>query len=115
MLKALEDENTTLSQFIAPVPEYITKRVNISCKNEQKYTVIQKLTAELTSAFPDYVDLSTVDGVRSSLKHGWLLIRASGTEPLIRMTVEGESLRVANDITEKATALIDRKVKAKTR
>ena len=115
MLKALEDENTTLSQFIAPVPEYITKRVNISCKNEQKYTVIQKLTAELTSAFPDYVDLSTVDGVRLSLKHGWLLIRASGTEPLIRMTVEGESLRVANDITEKATALIDRKVKAKTR
>ena len=40
------------------------------------------------------------------------LVRASGTEPLIRLTVEGESSGVANDITEKATAIIKKQVEA---
>ena len=36
----------------------------------------------LKIAFPTYLDFSTVDGVRLALKEGWLLVRASGTEPL---------------------------------
>jgi phosphoglucosamine mutase len=112
MLKALEEENKTLSQFIAAVPQYITQRENIACKNEVKYKVIEKIGAALKTAFPNYSDFSTVDGVRIALKEGWLLVRASGTEPLIRLTVEGESFRVANDITQKATALIHKQVEA---
>lgn len=112
MLLALEEEDKTLSQFISEVPEYITRRENIACKNEQKYKVTAKLEPTLKQIFPDYTDFSTVDGVRLALKNGWLLIRASGTEPLIRLTVEGESLTVANDITQKATALIHRQVEA---
>ena len=71
-----------------------------------------KIGAALKTEFPDYTDFSTVDGVRLALKDGWLLVRASGTEPLIRLTVEGESLAVANDITEKATAIIKKQVEA---
>ena len=36
-LKALEYEGKTVSEFISEVPEYITKRENIVCKNELKY------------------------------------------------------------------------------
>ncbi len=115
MLKALEDENKTLSQFISLVPEYVTKRENIVCKNEQKYEIVEKISDPLKAAFPAYLDFSTVDGVRLALKDGWLLIRASGTEPLIRLTVEGESLIVANNITQKATALIKKQVEAITK
>ncbi len=112
MLKALEDENASLSEFISAVPEYITRRVNIACTNQQKYKAVANLEAALKTEFADYTDFSTVDGVRLALKHGWLLIRASGTEPLIRLTVEGDSLAVANDITEAATALIKKEVEA---
>jgi phosphomannomutase len=38
------------------------------------------------------------------------LIRASATEPLIRLTVEGESLKAATNIMEKETALFKKHV-----
>jgi phosphoglucosamine mutase len=109
-LAALEDEGKSVSQFVGEVPEYITLRENIACKNDLKYEAVEKLGGALKLAFPAYTDFSSVDGVRLALKDGWLLVRASGTEPLIRLTVEGESLAVANDITEKATALIKKQV-----
>jgi phosphoglucosamine mutase len=111
-LAALEEESKTVSQFISEVPQYITQRVNITCKNEQKYCLIGQLAGILKVAFPDYTDFSTVDGARLALKNGWLLIRASGTEPLIRLTVEGESEKAAKVITAKVSALIQKQVEA---
>jgi phosphoglucosamine mutase len=109
-LAALEDEAKSVSEFVGEVPEYITLRENIACQNDLKHKAVEKLGAVLKLAFPAYTDFSSVDGVRLALKNGWLLVRASGTEPLIRLTVEGDSLAVANDITEKATALIKKQV-----
>ncbi len=111
-LAALEDEGKTVSEFIGEVPEYITERVNIACKNEQKYKLVELVGEALKAEFPVYLDFSTVDGARLALKNGWLLVRASGTEPLIRLTVEGESQQVAKDITAKATALIRKQIEA---
>jgi phosphoglucosamine mutase len=110
LLQALEETGKSVSEFVGEAPEYITLRENVACKNEAKYKVVQKLGNVLKEAFPDYTDFSTVDGARLAMKNCWLLIRASGTEPLIRLTVEGESDRVAKDITTKATALIHKQI-----
>jgi phosphoglucosamine mutase len=109
-LAALEEEDKSVSEFIGEVPEYITLRENIPCKNEQKYELVEKLGNVLKAEFPVYTDFSTVEGVRLTLKNGWLLVRASGTEPLIRLTVEGESQLATKDITQKATALIHKQI-----
>jgi phosphoglucosamine mutase len=108
MLKALEEENLSLSALIAQVPQYVTLRENLPCKNEQKKQIVADLEKTITQSFPDYTDLSTVDGVRLALKTGWLLIRASGTEPLIRLTVEGESLKAAQEIMNQGVTLVKR-------
>ena len=111
-LAALEEEGKSVSEFISEVPEYITERVNIICNNEKKHKLVEKLGGFLKAEFPAYTDFSTIDGVRLALKNGWLLVRASGTEPLIRLTVEGESQMVEKDLTAKATALIHKQIEA---
>jgi len=66
-----------------------------------KYEIVEKVGKDLKSIFPRYQELSTVDGVRIVLENGWILIRASGTEPMVRLTVESESLKAAREIMEK--------------
>jgi phosphoglucosamine mutase len=112
MLKALEEEEKTACEFVAEVPEYVTLRENIACKNDLKWRAVANIEKAIKSAFPAYTGFSTVDGVRLALRNGWLLIRASGTEPLIRLTVEGESLKVANDIMAEGKALVKKQVEA---
>ena len=90
------------------MPEYVTLRENLTCRNDLKRNILANLETEAQSTFPEYTDFSTVDGIRLALKNGWLLIRASGTEPLIRVTVEGESLKAANAIMGRGIALINK-------
>ena len=104
----MEEENKSLHEFVAEVPEYVTLRENVVCKNDLKNKVVAGIDKSIKSAFPEFKGFSTVDGVRLALKTGWVLIRASGTEPLIRLTVEGESLKAANDIMSKGTALVQK-------
>jgi phosphoglucosamine mutase len=115
LLKALEYEGKSLREFVAEVPEYVTLRENLACRNDLKHRAVPSIENVVRSAFPEYKDFSTVDGVRLALKHGWLLIRASGTEPFIRLTVEGESLKAANDIMGRGTALVKKQFEELTK
>ena len=112
MLKALEEEDKSLREFVAEVPEYETLREKIACRNDLKHQVLGAIKKTIKPTFPDYTDFSTVDGVRLALENGWLLIRASGTEPLIRLTVEGESLKVASAIMAQGKTLVKKQVEA---
>ena len=106
LLKALEDEDKSLSEFVSEVPQYPTLRENVACKDEVKHKVVEEVEDGLRSVFPRFNHVSTVDGVRLALEDGWILVRASGTEPVLRLTVEGESLKKAREIMEKGMMLV---------
>jgi len=54
-----------------------------------------------------YADVSTLDGVRVDCGDGWFLVRASGTQPLVRITAEARDSDRADVIFEDARRLVD--------
>jgi phosphoglucosamine mutase len=87
LMQALDSEGKTLSQFVSGIPEYPTLRATVTCSNLKKDAAMGSIS-DFGKEFGDVTDVSTVDGVRLQLEDGWVLIRPSGTEPIIRITVE---------------------------
>lgn len=115
LLQTLEEANQPLSYFISETPRYPLLRQNVTCPNSVKLAVMKKVYEALPVVFSGAKEQLKVDGFRLTLKQGWLLIRPSGTEPMMRITVETENRKTAETIMEKAIRLMGKLVKEATR
>jgi phosphomannomutase len=85
ILDATED---TLSDLVDTIPTYPTKKLEIECSDSLKFKIIDHLKHEFSQEFNE---VNTLDGIRVELPHGWVLIRASNTSPIIRVTAEAKN------------------------
>ncbi|UCE28486.1 MAG: phosphoglucosamine mutase [Candidatus Bathyarchaeota archaeon] len=114
LLRTLEEEGKTLSSFVSEVPQYHVVRGNLRCSNEIKSTVMERIEEILPSLFQEIQEKLTIDGVCLALKNGRILVRPSGTEPLIRLTAEAESVKEAEGIMQKCVKLTRRTIRETT-
>jgi phosphomannomutase len=96
----------TLDQLIAEVykivGEFKFERSDMHLKEEVKNAIVENCKNNKYKAFGNYtIDrVETIDGWKYFFKNGdWLMIRASGTEPVLRNYAESET-------TEKAFAIL---------
>lgn len=82
-----------IAEEIDSMPSYPILRESISCETARETIVA------LGAANP-------TDGLRTADDNGWCLIRASGTEPKIRITAEGKTLQKAKEMILKGKELI---------
>jgi len=77
-----------LSQMVDAVPQYYSSTVNMACPDEHKFEVTEK-----TKEFFEKLGykIIQIDGVKAYDEEGWVLMRPSNTEPLIRVFVEGKT------------------------
>lgn len=106
VLEALEETGKSIEEFISAAPEYPLDRAKLGCEDEQKPRAMTLIAEGYQDAYRNVDSVSTVDGVRLEMENGWALIRPSGTEPLIRITVEGRTMEDVEDIMDRGRLLV---------
>ena len=87
-LAALSESELTLSQLFSPYQRYVSSgEINLQVADPKK--VIAKIK-EKFAADPTY-ELDELDGLTVSASNWWFNLRASNTEPLLRLNVEADT------------------------
>ena len=81
-------EGGPLSRLLADLPEsFATPELRVDSTDERKFEIVERAAAYFASKYP----VSTLDGVRVTFPHGWGLLRASNTQPVLVMRFEANS------------------------
>ncbi|WP_407423618.1 phosphoglucosamine mutase [Methanobrevibacter sp.] len=96
-----------LSDLLAQIPQYPNIREKIICSKEAKIKVMENMEELLTGAFDDIRDINSIDGVRLTFEDdSWVLVRPSGTEDYVRITLESRNQERAESIKETCVKII---------
>jgi len=112
ILKALEELNLKLEEFTSKYKPFTVLRGKLPCPNHLKRAALEKVEELASNAFKDVTNVSKVDGLRLEFSDkSWVLIRPSGTEPIMRVTVEGITSNRANNLFSQARNIVERAIK----
>lgn len=92
-----------IEERIESIPSYPIHRTSV--ETDDKETTMTSLRERVTQAY-DHDSVTTLDGIRVDLGDAWFLLRASGTQPLIRVTAEARNETRAEAAFESANNLV---------
>jgi phosphoglucosamine mutase len=95
-----------LSALVADVPTYPLRRESVETDRGPAVAEAVATAVDQTAAFDD-ATVTTLDGVRVDLADGWFLVRASGTQPIVRLTAEARTDERCETILARARTLVD--------
>ena len=106
MLELLSNTDDTLSNEIANLPQSFTTKDKIPCSNDDVNNIITHLLDEFPKS-------DTTDGLKIVIdEKNWVMIRPSGTEPIVRIYAESDTQTNLDSLIaeyiEKIKAIISR-------
>jgi phosphoglucosamine mutase len=111
LLEALQETGVKLEEFLRETPSFPLRREKLECPHNKKGSALKYISSNYRDTFNNVQSINTVDGVRLELEEGWVLIRPSGTEPLIRITVEAKKNQYVKEYIEKGILLIKKSLR----
>ena len=103
ILNSILENRMPLSRLMARLPRFYMAKEKRKCPDEKKNDAMRRIRHRLGERVT-----STIDGVRVDIKgRGWFLVRPSGTEPLIRIYVEGETEKNLKQLLDEFRPLFD--------
>jgi len=97
ILNYLARQKQSLSEALALFPSYAIVKKKITCHSQSE-------TLEVLDRAEDFYRGEIIDhteGVKVLFKEAWIHIRASNTEPIVRVIAEAKSKKAAEELTEK--------------
>lgn len=97
-----------LSELLEAIPTYPNIREKVTCSKEAKIAIMENMEELLKNNFDDIKDINTIDGVRLTFNDdSWVLVRPSGTEDYVRITLESKVESRANFIRDECLRIIN--------
>jgi phosphomannomutase/phosphoglucomutase len=88
LLEILARSGRTVSDLLADLPpSHTTPEIRVDCPDDVKFAVAERVRERFRAEGREIID---VDGVRVRFPHGWGLLRASNTQPVLVMRFEAE-------------------------
>ncbi len=101
-LAELVADEGPLGDRLADVEEYPIRRTSVRTDDKERH-----MAAVRDRVLDRYDSVDTMDGVRVEVDGGWFLVRASGTQPLVRVTAEARTEDRADELFERARELVE--------
>jgi len=114
-LKALEESREKPSRFVSKVPKYHLLRRKITCPEQFKQKAMAEIENKLSKYLSKSSELTRVDGLSFQIEDGWVLIRPSGTEPILRVTSEAASPKSAEKMLKIVASVVENSIRAVTK
>ena len=102
VLERLACESTTAEALAAALPSLMMKKTKIALSPELRGPGLAAGLERIEAAFAE-ATASRLDGLRLDWPGGWLLVRASNTEPIVRIVAEAESDAAVDAAIARAT------------
>ena len=96
VLHLLAESGKSVSELLKTFPRYSIVKEKMECSSQRIPGVLRMLRQEYAE-FP----IDARDGVKVIMPDGWLLVRGSNTEPIIRIVAEANSQKRAGEIVSK--------------
>jgi phosphomannomutase len=112
-LKASEELGLPVSEMVKDVPEYHMIREGISYSGKLSKIMISTVAAGLKRVLGKDSSVETKFGLRVSTENAWVLVRDSGTEPVIRITGESKDKSEATRVMKETLRLLRQVLKGK--
>jgi phosphomannomutase len=103
-----------IRHFFQSIPRLFFEKAKIPCPNKLKELVMVQVKekARLFAADEIPIKIGTLDGLRLDFPDSWMLIRASGTEPAIRVISESTLQTQTEELMNKGRKLVQSLVEA---
>ena len=96
ILQHLAEQNLSLSELRAALPAYAISKNKMPLDGLDAEALLHRLAERYREA-----DISTVDGVKIDLEEGWVHLRTSNTEPILRVYAEAPSVETADTLAHR--------------
>ncbi|TEU05762.1 MAG: phosphoglucosamine mutase, partial [Candidatus Aminicenantes bacterium] len=106
ILEIMAKRNKRISDLVAELPRYHIVKEKIHCPPTRIHSVVN----EVKKLFADR-EINSMDGIKVEDQDGWVHVRTSATEPMIRIIAEDRSEDKARERVEEVLNFISLRVK----
>ena len=97
ILEYLAESGERISDLVTELPRLTTLKHNVVVEPHRLYSVLQEFRAAVEQ---DGLEVDSSDGIKVTLPQGWVHVRASNTESMIRIIVEAEEKAAAQELLD---------------